>query len=147
MIIVSTASINENEIYTLQQVGLVDSFPIFTFPDFFIPMIEDIFSKKTSEEQKIEDLKTPLDIDVFEMSKEYYKENKNELLKKYKDKHIAIIGKDVVDSDKDFPELIKRVYKKYGYENIFMPYVDKKEKIAIIPSPIFNGIIYVKKRL
>ena len=135
----STASINKNAIYTLQQVGSVDSFPIFTFPDFYIPIIKDIFSKKTSEEEKIEEFTTTLDIDIFEISKEYYEENKNELLKKYEGKHIAIIGKEVVDSDKDFPELIKRVYKKYGYENIFMPYVDKKEKIAIIPSPIFNG--------
>ena len=135
----STAIISENAIYTLQQVGSIGSVPIFAFPDFSIPMIEDIFSKKTSEEQKIEELTTPLDMDMFEISKEYYKENKNELLKKYKGKNIAIIGKEVVDSDKDFPELIKRVYKKYGYENIFMPYVDKKERIAIMPSPIFNG--------
>lgn len=135
----STENISENAIYTLQQVGSVDSVPIFTFRDFFIPMVEDIFSKKTSEEEKMEEFTTTLDIDIFEISKEYYKENKNELLKKYEGKHIAIIGKEVVDSDKDFPELIKRVYKIYGYENIFMPYVDKQENIAIVPSPILNG--------
>jgi len=135
----STANISENVIYTLQQVGVVGSVPIFTYPYFYMPIIEDIFSKRTSGEEKMEEFTTPLDIDMFEISKEYYKENKNELLKKYEGKHIAIIGKEVVDSDKDFPELIKRVYKKYGYDNIFMPYVDKKENIAMIPSPIFNG--------
>ena len=82
----------------------------------------------------------PSEKDIFDISKEYYKKNKNDLLKKYKAKHIAIIGKKVVDSDKEFSKLIKRVYKKYGYKNIFMPYVDKKEKIAIIPSPISNGL-------
>lgn len=126
---------NENIIYTSQQVGSVGSYPIFTFLDFFIPMIEDIFSKKTSEVQKIEDLTTPLDIDVFEMSKEYYKGNKNGLLKKYKGKHIAIIGKKVVDSDKDFSKLAQRIYKKYGYQTIYMPLVEEKEEIVKIPSP------------
>ena len=140
VIIMSTENISGNAIYTLQQVGSVGSVPIFTFRDFFIPMVEDIFSKKTSEGEKIEELIIPLDIDMFEISKEYYKENKNELLKKYKGKHIAIIGKRVVYSDKDFSKLIKKVYKKYGYKNIFMPYVDKKEKIAIMPSPISNGL-------
>lgn len=134
----STASIivsNENIIYTSQQVGSVGSYPIFTFLDFFVPMIEDIFSKKTSEEQKIEDLTTPLDIDMFEMSKEYYKENKNELLKIYKGKYIAIIGKEVIDSDKDFSKLAQRIYKKYGYQTIYMPFVEEKEEIVKIPSP------------
>ena len=131
----NTASINENAIYTLQQVGSVGSIPIFTFPDFFIPMIEDIFSKKTSEEQNIEDLTTPLDIDIFEMSKEYYKENKNELFKKYKGKHIAIINNKVVGSDKDFSKLAQRIYKKYGYQTIYMPFVEEKEEIVEIPSP------------
>ena len=131
----NTASINENAIYTLQQVGSVGSIPIFTFLDFFIPMIEDIFSKKTSEEQNIEDLTTPLDIDIFEMSKEYYKENKNELFKKYKGKHIAIINNKVVGSDKDFSKLAQRIYKKYGYQTIYMPFVEEKEEIVEIPSP------------
>ena len=76
------------------------------------------------------------DIGTFDISKEYYKENKNDLLKKYKDKYIAIIGKKIVDSDKDFSELIKRVYKKYGYKNIYIPFVEEKEKIVNIPSPI-----------
>ena len=131
----NTASINENAIYTLQQVGSVGSIPIFTVPDFFIPMIEDIFSMKTSEEQNIEDLTTPLDIDIFEMSKEYYKENKNELFKKYKGKHIAIINNRVVGSDKDFSKLAQRIYKKYGYQTIYMPFVEEKEEIVEIPSP------------
>lgn len=131
----STIVFNEDIICTSQQVGSVGSYPIFTFLDFFIPMIEDIFSKKTSEEQKIEDLTTPLDIDVFEISKEYYKENKNELLKKYKGKHIAIIGKKVVDSDKDFSKLAQKIYKKYGYQTIYMPFVEEKEEIVKIPSP------------
>ena len=62
------------------------------------------------------------------------------MYQKYECKHIAIIGQEVVDSDKDFPDLIKRVYKKYGYENIFMIKVDKKEKVAIMPSPISIGL-------
>ena len=136
----TTANMSENAIYTLQQVGTIGSVPIFTFPDFFIPIIENFFSKKTSEEENIEELIIPFNTDIFEISKEYYKENKNELLKKYEGKHIAIIGKEVVDFDKDFADLIKRVYKKYGYENIFMIKVDKKEKIAIMPSPISSGL-------
>ena len=98
-------------------------------------MIEDIFSKKTSEEQNIEDLTTPLDMDIFEMSKEYYKENKNELFKKYEGKHIAIINNKVVGSDKDFSKLAQRIYKKYGYQTIYMPFAEEKEEIVKIPSP------------
>jgi len=138
VIIMNTAIItvlSENIIYTPQQVGSVGSFPIFAFPDLSIPIIEDIFSKKTAEEQKIEGLTTPLDIDILELSKKYFEEHKASLIKRYKGKYIAILNNKVVGSEKDFSKLAQRIYKKYSYQTIYMPFIEEKEKIVKIPSP------------
>lgn len=125
----------ENIIYTPQQVGSVGSFPVFAFPDVFMPAIEDIFSKKTAEKEEIEEFVRPVDINILELSKKYFEENKASLLKKYKGKYIAILNNRVIGSDKDFSKLAQRVYKKYGYQTVYMPFVEVKKKIFKIPSP------------
>lgn len=126
---------NENIIYTPQQVGSVGSFPIFAFPNLSIPIIENIFSKKTVEEQKIEWPNVSLDINMLELSKKYFEKHKANLIKRYKSKYIAISNNKVVGSDKDFSKLAQRIYKKYGYQTIYMPFVEEKEEIVKIPSP------------
>lgn len=73
--------------------------------------------------------------EILSLAKKFYEENKGILSKKYGGKYIAILNNKVVGSDNDFSELAERVYKKYGYQTIYMPFVNIKEKVARIPSP------------
>jgi len=129
-----TSLIVGNIIYSPQQVGSVGSFPIFAFPGIKLPTIEDIFEKRTEELEPAKPI-FPKDLDVFELAKKYYIAHKESLLKKYKDEYIAILNNKVIGSDKDFSKLAQRVYKKYGYQAIYMPFVTTMEKVIRIPSP------------
>ena len=71
----------------------------------------------------------------MKLAKKYYEDNKKSLLKRYAGRYIAIFNNKVIDSDKDFSKLAQRVYKKYGYQTIYMPFVDEKEKVLSVPSP------------
>lgn len=73
--------------------------------------------------------------DVLAIGKKYYSDNKDKLIKKYMGKYIAILNNKVVGANKDFSLLALKIYKKYGYQTIFMPFVDTKEKIVKVPSP------------
>jgi hypothetical protein len=68
-------------------------------------------------------------------AKKYYEKNLENLVERYSGKYIAILNNEVVDSDKDFSNLAKKVYEKYGYQTIYMPFVDVKKKVFKIPSP------------
>lgn len=84
--------------------------------------------------KKIKKLIEPV---LFETEKKFYEQNKSEILKKYANKYIAIIGKKIVASSKDFydfSDFYKRVAKKYGYGNIYMPFVTEK-RIYRIATP------------
>lgn len=129
-----TSILTEDIIYSPEQVGSAGSFPIFVFPGIHMPTIEDLFKKKT-EEVEADKLITPKDVDILELAKKYYTEHKESLLKKYKGKYIAILNNKIVGSDKDFSELAERIYKKFGYQTIFMPFVMEQERIVRIPSP------------
>ena len=81
------------------------------------------------------EISIPREIDILELAKKFYLDHKETLLKKYKGKYIAVLNNKVIGSDKDFSKLAKRVYAKYGYQTIYMPFVDVKEKVVKIPSP------------
>lgn len=68
-------------------------------------------------------------------SLEYFQENKTEILEKYKGNFIAILDNAVVDHDKEFSELAKRVYEKFGYQTTYMPFVESEPRVLRIPSP------------
>jgi len=89
--------------------------------------------QKTGKEAKKKMTKT--DKDILEAGKKYYEEHKNILLKKYIGKYIAILNNRVIGSSKDFSKLAQRIYKKYGYQTIYMPFVEAEKKIVKIPSP------------
>ena len=129
-----TSILSENIIYAPQKVGTVGNIPIFAFPGVYMPTIEDLFRKKTEE---LEAEKPPIlkDINVLELAKKYYDEHKESLLRKYKGKYVAIFNNKVVGSDKDFSKLAHRIYKKYGYQTIYMPFVEAEKKIVRVPSP------------
>ena len=130
----NTSIVNENIVYSPQQVGSVGSFPIFAFPGIDIPSIDNIFRIGT-EKLEIEKMSIPQDIDILELAKKFYLTHKETLLKKYRGKYIAILNNKVIGSDKDFSKLAQRVYAKYGYQTIYMPFVDIKEKVVKVPSP------------
>jgi len=129
-----TLILSKNIIYTPQQVGSVGGVPIFAFPEVCTPTIEDFFRKKI-EDLEVEKPVVPEDKNVFELARKYYEEHKESLLEKYEGKYICILNNEVVGSDKDFSELAQRIYKKYGYQTIYMPFVESKKKIVKIPSP------------
>lgn len=129
-----TLIFSENIVYTSQQVGSVGSIPIFTFPGVYMPTIEDISGDKT-EELEVEKPFIPEDINVLELAQKYYEEHKESLLRKHEGKYIAILNNKLIGSDQDFPKLAQRVYRKYGYQTIYMPFVEAKKKIVKIPSP------------
>ncbi len=129
-----TSILSENIIYSPEQVGSVGSFPIFVFPGVHMPTIEDLFRKKT-EELEVEKPIIPKDASILEVAKKYYIEHKESLLKKYKSKYIAILNNKVVGSGKDFSKLAERIYKKFGYQTIFMPFVTEQKRVIRIPSP------------
>lgn len=129
-----TSIISRNIIYDPQQVGSVGSIPIFAFPGVYMPTIEDLFIEKT-EKLEVEKTVIPEDINVLELAQKYYKENIESLLRKYEGKYIAILNNKVIGSGKDFSKLAQRVYRKYGYQTIYMPFVEAKKKIVKIPSP------------
>ncbi|MCX7000256.1 MAG: DUF5678 domain-containing protein [Candidatus Sumerlaeota bacterium] len=133
----NTSIISENIDYNPQQVDSVGSFPIFAFPDFLrivIPSKDDIFKRKT-EKLEIEKLNIPKDVDILEFAKNFYLDHKEALLKKYRNRYVAILNNKVVGSDKDFSKLAQRVYAKYGYQTIYMPFVEIEERIVRITSP------------
>lgn len=129
----NTSITSDTIVYSPQQVGLVGTYPIFVFPGVNMPTLEDLFERKTGEIEN-KDLIISEETDVFESGKKYYKENKALLLKEYIGKYIAIFNNQVVDSDKDFSKLAERVYGKYGYLAIYMPFVDVRENVVRIPS-------------
>lgn len=129
-----TSIISRNIIYDPQQVGSVGSIPIFAFPGVYMPTIEDLFIEKT-EKLEVEKPVIPEDINVLELAQKYYEENIESLLRKYEGKYIAILNNKVIGSGKDFSKLAQRAYRKYGYQTIYMPFVEAKKKIVKIPSP------------
>jgi cyclopropane fatty-acyl-phospholipid synthase-like methyltransferase len=131
--------VSENIILSPQQTGTVGSFPIYVFPGLVMPTMEDIFRKKTEELEAERELPAD-DKTILELGKKYFEANKKGLLKKYQNKYIAILNNKVVGSDKDFSRLAERVYKKFGYQTIYMPFVSEQKRTVKIPSPRISNL-------
>ncbi len=114
-------------------------FPASEFPiptEFHFPGGKEVVIVPDIEMPSITKDTKPLEIgEEFQRGKMFFEENKEKIINEYEGKYIAIFGRKVVESDKDFSVLAKRVYKKFGYQPIYMPKVTKKEQIARIPSP------------
>lgn len=77
----------------------------------------------------------PGDYAKFQEARKYFQENKTQILEKYRGNFIAILDNSVVDHDREFSELAKRVYEKFGYQTIYMPFVEAQPSVLSIPSP------------
>ena len=135
----TSSIISENIILSPQQAGTVGSFPIYVFPGLVMPLIEDPFRKKTGELEAEKEIPAD-DKTIIESGKKYFEANKKELLTKYEDKYIAILNNKIVGSDKDFSKLAERIYKKFGYQTIYIPFVSEQKRIVKIPSPRIRNL-------
>lgn len=75
------------------------------------------------------------DITEFKKGQEYFKNNKSFIEKKYLNSFIAIYNNEIVDNDTNFSNLAFRVYGKYGYKPIYMPYISLKPKVIKLGIP------------
>lgn len=76
--------------------------------------------------------------DPFEESVAFFERHREEFLKDYAGKFIALIERQVVDTDSDWETLAVRVYARYGYREIFMPRVERIPTIVDIPTPFLR---------
>lgn len=75
---------------------------------------------------------------IIERGQDYLKSHLEQLLQHYEGHYIAILNDQIVDADKDISELAGRVYHKFGYQTIFMPFVSKEPDVTFVLSTIDN---------
>ncbi len=71
---------------------------------------------------------------LFLEERRFIAANEAHIWNAYSGRYIAILGTSILDSDTDFSALAERVYKRFGYRRIFMPFVGT-HKVYRIPSP------------
>jgi hypothetical protein len=74
------------------------------------------------------------DIRQVERNRAYYHAHKHELLKRYKNKFIAINDDRVVDIDSDRSRLLDRMFQTYGDLPFFFTQVTDHPRVVRIPS-------------
>ncbi|MBI2305126.1 MAG: hypothetical protein HYU86_10345 [Chloroflexi bacterium] len=74
----------------------------------------------------------------FEDDLQFYEEHLAQFLSEYKGRYIALLNRQVVDSDANFSRLAERVYGKFGYRDICMPKVEEP-RVVSMPSPRLVG--------
>lgn len=84
----------------------------------------------TTEKTAAPDVLEPIEDDLA-----WYEANKRRLLRRYAGQYVAIIDLKVVDHDKDFDALAKRVFSRFGVRSIAMPKVTLGERVVHVPSP------------
>lgn len=72
---------------------------------------------------------------MFEEERRFVAQNFDELKHTFSGRYIAVLGSSVLDSDIDFSALAERVYQRFGYRRVFMPFIGRTKRIYRIPSP------------
>ncbi len=72
---------------------------------------------------------------LFPEERKFVARNWERLKTRYAGRYIAVLANSLLDSDTDFPALASRVYGRFGYKRIFMPFIAKRKKVYRIPSP------------
>jgi hypothetical protein len=70
----------------------------------------------------------------FKKNMAYYEAHKRELLKKYRNKHIAVLNSQVIDVDKNQKALIGRLLNTVADEPFFIAEVTEKPRVVRLPS-------------
>lgn len=68
-------------------------------------------------------------------SVEWYQANRARLLRRYRNRYVAILDREIVDHDADFESLASRVFARWGTRPIFMPRVTQSAERARVRSP------------
>ncbi len=68
-------------------------------------------------------------------SMRWFEENRRRLLRRYRDQYVAIHGGRVIDHDRDFDALARRVFARVGVRPVMMPKVTAEERVVWVPSP------------
>ncbi len=73
--------------------------------------------------------------DDFTRDWSWYEAHKMKLLKRYRNRYVAIVNRKVVDHDTEFGPLARRVYDRYGVRSICMPKVGPGSDVVRLASP------------
>lgn len=66
----------------------------------------------------------------------WYEANRTRLLSRYRGEYIAVRNGEVLDHDRNFESLARRVFTNLGTRPVFMPRCDEEPEIVDIPSPL-----------
>lgn len=72
---------------------------------------------------------------LFVEERRFVAANLERLKTMYSGRYIAVLGSSVIDFDTDFSALAGRIYQRFGYRRIFMPFVGKSRRLYRMPSP------------
>ncbi|MDR7521831.1 MAG: DUF5678 domain-containing protein [Armatimonadota bacterium] len=68
-------------------------------------------------------------------SMRWFKANRHRLLRRYRGQYVAVDRGRVIDHDRDFDALARRVFARLGPRPVFMPKVTAEERVVSVPSP------------
>jgi hypothetical protein len=66
---------------------------------------------------------------------EWYEQNKQRLLKRYRGQYLAIVDQRVVDHDSSFSALARRTFSRFGQRPVFLPQCQPGERTVRVSSP------------
>ncbi len=72
-------------------------------------------------------------------SMHWFEANRARLLRRYRDQYVAIDRNRVIDHDRDFAALARRVFARVGARPVFIPKVTAEERVVHVPSPRLAG--------
>ncbi|MDR7555587.1 MAG: DUF5678 domain-containing protein [Armatimonadota bacterium] len=68
-------------------------------------------------------------------SMRWFEVNRARLVRRYRNQYVAIDRGRVIDHDRDFDALARRVFARLGSRPVFMPKVTAEERVVSLPSP------------
>lgn len=71
----------------------------------------------------------------LQAEKAWYEAHREDLLRRYRGEYLAIVNQRVIDHDKAFGALARRVFERVGVRPVFMPKCSERERAARLPSP------------
>ena len=81
------------------------------------------------------DAESPRAYRMFPDERRFLEQNWATLRNLYRGRFVAVLGTSILDSDVDFSALAERVYRRFGYRRIFMPFIGGPRRVYRIPSP------------
>jgi hypothetical protein len=76
----------------------------------------------------------PLDGELG-LAMKWYAGNRRRLVRRYNGQFVAILGRRVLDHDRNFGALAERVFERVGVRSVFMPRVQPREERVHVRSP------------